>query len=151
VMNAIAPVKEQLGDGLNLKVGYIGGGTAGNFQSLHGPGEVKGDIAQLCAAKYAPDKYLKMIVCQNKNPRAVDTNWKDCAGEVGIDATKLEGCITGDEGNQLLSASFNEATAKNAQGSPTMILNGKPYQGGRKSRDFLKAACDTMAGDKPQP
>src|SRR5512144_2628730 len=36
VVNAVAPVKEQLGDGLNLKIGYIGGGTAGNFNSLHG-------------------------------------------------------------------------------------------------------------------
>ena len=58
VVNAVAPVKEQLGDGLNLKIGYIGSGTAGNFQSLHGPGEVKGDIAQLCATKQSSDKAL---------------------------------------------------------------------------------------------
>src|SRR5580765_1806807 len=51
VVNAVAPVKQQLGDAFNLKIGYIGSGTAGNFQSLHGPGEVKGDIAQLCATK----------------------------------------------------------------------------------------------------
>jgi protein-disulfide isomerase-like protein with CxxC motif len=150
VLNAIAPVKEQLGAGLNLKVGYIGNGTPGSFQSLHGPSEVKGDIAQLCAAKHAPDKYLPMIVCQNKNPRAVDTNWKECAGESGIDATVLETCINGDEGAQLLAASFAEAQQKGAQGSPTMILNGKPYEGGRKPRDFLKAACQATIGDQPQ-
>src|SRR5512147_2318688 len=71
VVNAVAPVKQQLGEGLNLKIGYIGNGSAGNFQSLHGPAEVKGDIAQLCAAKQSGDKALKMMVCQNKNPRAV--------------------------------------------------------------------------------
>lgn len=151
VVNAVAPVKEQLGAGLNLKIGYIGNGSAGNFQSLHGPGEVKGDIAQLCAAKYSPDKYLAMIVCQNKNPRAVDTNWKECAGEAGVDAAKLETCINGDEGAQLLTAAFAEATAKGAQGSPTMFLNGKPYQGGRKTRDFLKASCQEMGAGAPQP
>lgn len=151
VVNAVAPVKQQLGDNLNLKIGYIGAGTAGNFQSLHGPAEVKGDIAQLCAAKQAPKKYLDMIVCQNKNPRAVDTNWKECAGEVGMDAAALEACVNGDEGAQLLAASFAEAQQKGAQGSPTMFMNGKPYDGGRKSRDFLKAACAATTGDQPQP
>src|SRR6185369_5877274 len=151
VVNAVAPVKEQLGSAMNLKIGYIGNGSAGSFQSLHGPGEVKGDIAQLCAAKHAPDKYLKMIVCQNKNPRAVDTNWKDCAGETGIDAAAIESCINGDEGNQLLAAAFAEAQQKNVQGSPTMFVNGKPYDGGRKPRDFLKAVCAATTGDQPEP
>jgi protein-disulfide isomerase-like protein with CxxC motif len=151
VLDAIAPVKEKLGDGLNLKIGYIGNGTAGSFQSLHGPTEVKGNIAQLCAAKHAPDKYLSLIVCQNKNARAVDTNWKECAGQTGIDASVLETCINGDEGQQLLAASFAEAQQKGAQGSPTMLLNGKPYEGGRKSRDFMKAACAATTGEQPQP
>lgn len=151
VVNAIAPVKQQLGDALNLKIGYIGNGAPGNFQSLHGPAEVKGDIAQLCAAKQAPKKYLDMIVCQNKNPRAVDTNWKECATSAGMDAAALETCVNGDEGQQLLAASFAEAQQKGAQGSPTMLINGKPYDGGRKSRDFLKAACAATSGDQPQP
>ena len=150
VVNAVAPVKQQLGDGLNLKIGYIGAGSPGSFQSLHGPAEVKGDIAQLCAAKQAPKKFLDMIVCQNKNPRAVDTNWKECATQAGIDAAALETCVNGDEGQQLLAAAFAESQAKGAQGSPTMILNGKPYDGGRKTRDFLKATCGVTTGDQPE-
>lgn len=152
VLNAVAPVKEQLGDNLKLKIGYIGNGnSAATFQSLHGAPEVKGNIAQLCAAKLSPDKYMKLIVCQNKNPRAVDTNWKECAPEAGIDAAALETCINGDEGVQLLTAAFAEAQQKGAQGSPTMFLNGKPYEGGRKPRDFLKAACAATTGDAPEP
>jgi len=117
---------------------------------MHGPAEVTGDIVQLCAAKHAPDKYLKMIVCQNKNPRANDTNWKDCAGEAGIDVAAIEPCVSGDEGQQLLGASFAEAQQRGANGSPTMFLNGKPYDGGRKTRDFLKAACQATTGDQPE-
>jgi protein-disulfide isomerase-like protein with CxxC motif len=150
VVNAIAPVKEQLGDGLNLKIGYIGNGGPGSFQSLHGPAEVKGNIAQLCALKQSESKALKMMVCQNKNARAVDTNWKECGAEAGLDAAALETCFNGDEGGQLLAASFAEAQQKGAQGSPTMILNGKPYEGGRKSRDFLKAACGATTGNQPE-
>jgi len=48
------PRQTAAGCGVNLKIGYIGGGSAGSFTSLHGPSEVKGDIAQLCAAKHAP-------------------------------------------------------------------------------------------------
>ncbi len=151
VMNAIAPVKEQLGSAVNVKIGYIGTGTPGSFQSLHGPAEVKGNIAQLCAAKQAPDKYLALIVCQNQNARAVDTNWKECAEKSGIDAAKLEACINGDEGGQLLAASFTEAQQRGANGSPTMFIDGKPYDGGRKPKDFLKAVCNATGGDLPQP
>ncbi len=151
VVNAVAPVKQQLGDGLNLKIGYIGNGSPGSFQSLHGPAEVKGDIVQLCAAKQAPSKYLDMIVCQNKNPRAIDTNWKECATQAGIDTGPLETCANGDEGQQLLAAAFAESQQKGVKGSPTMMINGKPYDGGRKSRDFLKAACNATTGDQPEP
>src|SRR5262249_2538383 len=80
-----------------------------------------------------------------------DTNWKDCAKEVGVDEAKLTACSDGDEGKKMLVASFEEAKARGANGSPTMFLNGKPYEGGRKSRDFLRAACDSFAGDKPEP
>jgi 2-hydroxychromene-2-carboxylate isomerase len=151
VENAIAPVKKQLGDGLDLTINYIGGGTKPNLTSMHGPAEVKGDTLQLCVNKIAPAKALDFILCQNKNARAIDSNWKDCAKEVGVDEGKLSACADGDEGKDLLEASFAEATKRGASGSPTIFLNGQPYRGGRKSRDFLRAICDTYSEAKPQP
>jgi predicted DsbA family dithiol-disulfide isomerase len=150
VENAVAPVKKQLGDKLDLSIHYIGDGDKSNLQSMHGPAEVKGDITQLCVNKLAAAKSLDFITCQNKNPRAIDTNWKDCAKEVGVDEAKISKCADGDEGKALLVASFEEAKKRGASGSPTMFLNGKPYEGGRKSRDFLRAACDTFEKDKPE-
>lgn len=151
VENAIAPVKKQLGDRLEVVINFIGDGDKSNLQSMHGPAEVKGDIVQLCANKISPAKTLDFIACQNKNMREVDSNWKACAKETGINEGKLTACAEGDEGKTLLAASFEEAKKRGAQGSPTMFLNGQPYQGGRKSRDFLKAACDTFDADKPEP
>src|SRR5262249_44649533 len=90
-----------------------------------------------------------MIGFQNKKPRALDTKRKECAGETGNHAAAIQGCTTGDEGNWLLAAAFTEAQQKNVQGSPTMFVNGKPYEGGRKSRDFLKAVCSATTGDQP--
>ena len=149
VENAVAPVKKQLGDRLEVSIHYIGKGDKSNLQSMHGPAEVKGDILQLCVNKLAPAKSLDFIACQNKNPRAVD-NWKDCAKEIGVDQGKLSACAEHDEGKTLLAASFEEAKKRGATGSPTIFLNGKPYEGGRKSRDFLRAACDTFSADKPE-
>lgn len=141
VENAVIPVKKQLGGAFDLKIFFIGDGTAGSLTSMHGPPEVTGDLVQVCAAQLAPDKYLDLIACQNKNPRVLESTWKECATEAGIDAAALDKCQSGDEGQKLLAASFEEARKRGATGSPTMFLNGKPYQGGRKSRDFLKAIC----------
>jgi len=151
VENAVAPVKQQLGDNLDVSIHYIGTGDKASLTSMHGAAEVKGDMLQLCVNKLAPTKTLDFITCQNKNPRAIDSNWKDCAKDVGIDAAKLESCADSDEAKGMLVASFEEAKKRGAQGSPTMFLNGQPYQGGRKSRDFLRAACDSFAANKPEP
>jgi 2-hydroxychromene-2-carboxylate isomerase len=150
VESAVAPVKKQLGDKLEVSIHYIGNGDKLSLQSMHGPAEVKGDIAQLCVNKLAPAKTLDFIACQNKNPRAIDSNWKDCAKEVGVNQGKLSACAERDEGKTLLAASFEEAKKRGATGSPTIFLNGKPYEGGRKSRDFLRATCDTFSSNKPE-
>ena len=151
VMDAIAPVVKQLGGALDFEVNYIASDSGnGEFNSLHGANEVKGDIVQLCAVKYNPDKYMDMIVCQDKNAGAIPDNWEKCATDNGLDAEKIKACYEGDEGKQLLSASIKKSTEANAQGSPTIMLNGKSYQGGRGTNDFLRAICDTFKADKPQ-
>ncbi len=150
VVNAIGPVVEQLGPNMNLKINYIGNKTPdGNFSSMHGENEVKGDMIQLCAMKHFPNNYIKFMLCQNKNFREVATNWESCAKENGLNPSKLKACFEGKEGKDLLAKSFEEANKKNARGSPTMFLNGKPYNGGRKSSQFLKAICETYQGKKP--
>lgn len=149
VVDAAAAAKKQLGSAMDIKLIYIGDGTAGNLTSMHGPDEVKGDLAQVCAIKQAPDLALGLITCQNQDPRAVATNWRECAQKVGIDPGPLQQCIEGPEGQALLAASFDEAKKRGAQGSPTMYLAGKPYEGGRKPRDFVRAVCDAATGTKP--
>jgi hypothetical protein len=150
VVNAAAEVKKQLGSGFALDIQYIGDGKAGGLRSMHGETEVKGDLVQVCAMKHAPDKALDLMVCQNKNMRQVATNWKECAGEVGIDADTLAACMDGDEGQTLLAASFDLARKRGADGSPTIFLDGKPYEGGRRPRDFVRAICGaSKKGSEP--
>jgi hypothetical protein len=150
VVNAAAEAKKQLGSAMDLQIQFIGDGAPGSFNSLHGPNEVKGDLVQVCAFKHAPTRALGMITCQNKNPKEVAENWRDCAKQVGIDAGELEKCANGDEGGKLLAASFAEAKKRGASGSPTMFIAGQPYEGGRKPRDFVKATCGATKGAKPE-
>ena len=146
---ALGPVVQQLGNGLDLHIGYIGQNEGGKLTSMHGASEVAGDIAQLCAADQAPEKGLDLIHCQNEDMKAVDTNWKGCAERLGLDAAALETCLNGEEGQQLLAASFQAAEEKKATGSPTLFLDGQPYRGGRKTSDLMRAICATYAADAP--
>ncbi|HMV68638.1 MAG TPA: thioredoxin domain-containing protein [Myxococcota bacterium] len=150
VINAVGPLKEKLGDALDLKVEYIGDGAAGSLTSMHGPSEVTGDIAQLCAMKQDPSRWLGMTLCQNKAPREVGTNWKSCAQETGMDTAALTSCVEGEEGQKLAAASFDAAKARGAKGSPTIFLDGQPYSGGRKTNDFLRTICTSLGDAGPQ-
>ena len=108
VEKAVAPVLDKLGDNVDFHVAYIGQKQGDQLSSMHGPGEVTGDIAQLCAHEVAPDKYVQLIDCQDKDPQHVDTNWQDCGSKLGIDTGAIKACMDS-KGQQLLAASFAEA------------------------------------------
>lgn len=162
VEDNIAPVLEKLGKSVDFNLNFIGNvfSTAefaslnpqaqsmchlksdGNYYcSLHGQAEVNGDIIQLCAAKYFPDKYVKLIVCQNKDVKNVATNYVSCGNEIGIDSNKIKSCFESAEGRALFKESIAKADAAQASGSPTILINDAPYQGGRDSNAFLRALC----------
>jgi hypothetical protein len=148
VEKAVAPVLAKLGGNVDFHVAYIGQKQGDQLSSMHGPGEVSGDIAQLCAHEIAPDAYVKLLECQDNDPSHVDTNWETCGKQLGIDTGAVKACMDS-KGSQLLSASFDEAQKRGATGSPTMFLNGKPYEGGRKTNDFMRAICNSFDGTKP--
>ncbi len=149
VEKAVAPVLAKLGDNVDFHLTFIGQKQGDQLNSMHGPTEVAGDIAQLCARDLAPDKYMQMIECQDADPQHVDTNWESCGKQVGIDTAAVRSCIDS-RGQQLLAASFDEAAQRGATSSPTMFLNGKPYNGGRRTNDFLRQICNSYEGGKPE-
>jgi protein-disulfide isomerase len=142
VEDAIAPVLSNMEGAVDFKVNYIASETSpGVFRSLHGDKETKGNIVQLCAAKYNPDEYVDMIVCQNKDAANVDTNWESCARGLGMDVESIKSCYNSNEGIQLLSESIKISNAKGASASPTIYIGGQPYQGARDSVAFQRAIC----------
>lgn len=152
VLDAIAPVLEEVGDSVDFTVDYIAKKTGSGFDSLHGQTEVDGNIIQLCAMKHESEDYayMDMIVCMDETYRNIPNNWEACADEAGLDVDTLRECYEGDEGVQLLEESIKRADEVGASGSPTIYLNGESYVGGRGSRDFLRAICNSLKGSKPQ-
>ena len=146
---AFADVVAKFGRDIDFKVEYIGkAGPDGNLTSMHGPNEVMGDLVQVCAMKHT-NKWFDFIACQNKNMKEVASNWEACAAEVGVPADKIGACAKGEEGKQLLAASFKKAEEGGARGTPTIMIGGQKHQGGRRPADLMKAICAAYQGQKP--
>ncbi len=148
--NAFKDVVAKFGNDLDLHVEYIGQTAAGGeLSSMHGANEVKGDTLQVCAQKYAPGKSFDFVLCQNANSKEVATNGAACAQQLGAPADKIVACADGQEGKDLLAASFKRSNEKGARGSPTIFVGGTKYEGGRKPTDLMKAICNAATGKKP--
>lgn len=148
VEDAIAPALKKLAGKVDFSINFIANDNSdGTFGSLHGETEVQGDIVQLCAMKYEPDKYMDMIVCMNAAASSIPGNWEKCAADSKLDTVKIKACYEGAEGKTLLSASIVKSDAAGASGSPTMFVGGKPYNGGRDELSFQRAICAYLPSD----
>lgn len=149
VEQGIKDTLDKLGPDVDFKVDFIGSNNNGQLSSMHGPDEVTGDIVQLCVVKHAPGAFVNFLACQNKAPKEVARNWEGCLTELKVPVADVKTCLEGAEGKQLLTDSFARAAARGAQGSPTMFVNNKPYNGRRGPLDFLRGICAEYTGAKP--
>jgi len=142
VQKGIAPVLKTLGRAVDFQMYFIGDEPQpGTLNSMHGANEVAGDKYQICTIKYAPEKYMDVIVCMANDARNIPQNFEQCATAAQVDPAPIKACAEGQEGTTLLSASFAASKEKGARGSPTLFMNGEKYQGGRNEMDFLRAIC----------
>ena len=146
VEDGIAPVLQKFGNAINFELDFIGSGSPGKWNSLHGQPEVQGNKVQLCAIKYNSDDYMQMIQCMNKDAGSIPGNWEGCAEGAGLDVEKIKACYEGDEADELLGESFAKAQQAQASGSPTMYLDGQLFNGGRDSLSFTRAVCARLEG-----
>ncbi|MFW5865989.1 MAG: DsbA family protein, partial [Nanoarchaeota archaeon] len=147
----IRAVKDIGEDNVDLQTEYIASDNGdGTFQSLHGQSEVKGNIVQLCAEQYAPEKHLDLIMCMNENYNNIPDNWKSCAEELNMPVENIKACYEGNEGEDLLRKSLEKAQNAKATGSPTIFIDGELYEGGRQETDFKRAICTAFEGKKPK-
>jgi glutaredoxin len=142
VQLGVAPALRKMKNYVDFSMDYIATQTPdGEFKCLHKEPECKGNIAQLCLMKHAPDKWIDAVTCMAEDMRGIPDNYAECAEKAGIDVAAVKACYEGQEGKDLLAASSKKAKERGARGSPTIFINDKPYRGGRTEQAFTTAVC----------
>jgi hypothetical protein len=140
--NGLLPAARSLGPAVQVDIHFIAQESGDGFRALHGPPEVEENIRQLCALNRFPDKAFDYILERNKNYRSPD--WRAAASTAAVDAAALSSCAEGPEGAALLKADIPHHQSRAARASPTIFIDGKPYQGPRGRKAFALALCDAL-------
>jgi hypothetical protein len=115
------------------------------YCSMHGVQELNQNVRELCTFKYQPDKYWDFVLAANEkcDYSNVDSCWENVAKEVGIDLDKIKSCQS-DEALSLLANEVSLNEKYEVTGSPTIILNGKSYEGNRTPEDLKQGVCSSF-------
>jgi hypothetical protein len=139
---AIIPVVKLLGDKINFKIRQIG--------AMHGDFEKVEAQRQLCIEKNYPDKLLDYILafdtdstCSTGDATCVATKTGAIFSKLGIDAAKINSCMTSD-GVTMYNAEVSNANSKGVSGSPTLIINGVNAQASRSPEGVKGVICSAF-------
>lgn len=146
---AAKSVADRMGPAVQVRLFFIGEDRKGTLASLHGEGEVRGDLLLACADRHAPGRQLALWACMARNPREIPDNFQACATEAGVPAGPVQACADGPEGRGLLATSFRASKDRRVYASPTIHLADDRYEGGREERDLLWALCNALEERKP--
>jgi hypothetical protein len=123
---------------------YIISGSAGNWRSLHGASELNQDIREkIIYNLYGAQVWNEYV--NNANTQCtlntIDACWKDAAQNISaINITEVEAQYA----SSLDTIAAGEAAKSNANkvtGSPTVLINGGKYSGGRTADAFKTGIC----------
>jgi len=113
------------------------------LQSLHGPSEAAEDMRQAIILKnYGQPKLWNYLSYVNANCSLVDigTCWKSAASATGLISSAIESKMATD-GIAAMIADEALTEQYSVQGSPTLIINGVEYSGGRTSESYKSGIC----------
>lgn len=152
---AIKAIERFEGD-VDYNIHYIVNSQGDTFQSLHGPAEVKENKRQLCIEELYPEKFHEYLFCFNENYKDGEGQYAKCTSELDMTIEEVASCVE-DKGIELLKASEEKSKEAGASASPTIFLNGEPYNSGRSELDFARAICGELdydhegCADVPKP
>ena len=78
------------------------------------------------------------------NNATYDPCWRNAATKACIDVSKIDTCSKCSEGVELLKADDDLSSANGVSGSPTLIINGVKYSGGRTPDAFKQGICAAL-------
>lgn len=115
------------------------------YCSMHGIVELKQNVRELCIYKYNKDKFWDYTESVNKECTLANNEscWSGPAKKLGIDTTKISNCLDNEIEN-FLAAEVKLNKKYGVAGSPTVIINGIDYMGGRSPEDYKAGVCDAF-------
>ncbi|MFA5931397.1 MAG: hypothetical protein WC821_03730 [archaeon] len=145
--DTMKPVFDLLASKVTFNVHYIVNVSGTNVQSLHGAPEVVQNEREACVLKnYDLNKWFEFATYVNTNCGSNGSCWEAGAKTLGIDTAKISNCVT-TEGVALMQANADASNAANANGSPTLLINGVSstavYQYGN-SEAYKQAICSAF-------
>jgi hypothetical protein len=142
---AILPAVKLLGSSIDFKIRQIG--------AMHGDHEKLEAERQLCIEKLYPTKYLDYVLkfvndstigACNGDAACLTPKLVNIYGPLGIDASKINSCITTD-GETMYNAEVSNANAKSVSGSPTLFINGVTSNAARDAESIKGAICSAFS------
>lgn len=145
--SAILPVMELLKDKVKINIRFV-------YYIMHGKQEIDENTRQYCIQKEQNDKLTTYLKCFLDSK-----NYANCLKTAKVDETKLNKCVQDADKQFSITKNFDDKTSwlsgkyplynvdktlndkYKVQGSPTLIINGVEYSGGRTSEEFKKAIC----------
>jgi hypothetical protein len=149
---AMKPVVDLLGDKAVFEPHFIVSVSGDTVSSLHGDFEAKEDMRQACIWKNYGQKtfwtYVDYIInkCTKDN---LDTCWKDATNDANVDTSKIESCVS-NEGLTLMKEEEALSNQNSVSESPTLIINGAPYNGARTFDAYKNAVCSAFIESPPE-
>ncbi len=89
------------------------------YCSLHGEPELIGDIAELCAIEYYPDKALDYALSYINN----EYDWEQAVSDTGLSMSVMSNCVNGSEGLELYEEDIKLAEELMIGSSPTFFYD----------------------------
>jgi len=114
--------------GADLSLQFIAAESGSGFQSLHGPNEVSEDLRQLALARQYPAKLNDYLACRSAN-YSDPNGWIACAVNQGLKPDEITQLAQSAATASALRSSLSLADSLGVQASPTLHLNGSPYNG----------------------
>ncbi|MFH1590560.1 MAG: hypothetical protein ABIC95_01395 [archaeon] len=158
VENTILPLLKRFDGAVSFDLEYVGELHTPNLGptqqdeglwSMHGVGELEGDMIELCVGEQYPDQHYDFLLCMNEDYTNIPDNWKSCASRYGISTSTIDRCVQYGEGEKLLRASFEKAKAHGVSGSPTMYFGDTLHNGKRDTETFQTLICDQIDNQHP--
>jgi glutaredoxin len=156
--DVVKPVYDLLSNDVNIQPHYViyneGYGYEGSeycldegnqYCSMHGIQELNQGIRELCTFKYQNDKFWDFVFAANEkcDSSNVDECWEQVAKDLGIDTEQIKTCQA-NESISILEKEVELNQQYQVTGSPTIIINGKNYEGNRTPEDLKKAICSSF-------